>query len=544
MSSNGKIANLKIWVKMVCAIGGMLLLGLALMVGWASYQQRNMATNLARNLAASVHETTMANLLFMKVTKTIKKRAILYDQVQKSDAVRELHVIRGEPVIHEMGDGDESAMHPDGLEQRVLKEGQPVFEEQDDPKEGHILRAVFPATAFKNYLGRDCMECHLEAKEGMILGAVSMKIRLETVDSSVQQAQIALTLAALIITLPLLGFIYYFVRRTVSKPLMSMTSQLETISHGEGDLTQRLPVAGHDEIGLASEAFNHMMDKLQRLIASINLTAAKVGEAARDLQKTSEHISTSSIEQMDKSMSTASAIEQMTNSIASVADACGTVESLSCDSRQHTEAGAKTLTELQASLQQVAQSVSEIASTVATFVVKTASISKITQQVKDIADQTNLLALNAAIEAARAGEQGRGFAVVADEVRKLAEKSAKSASEINTITQALDAESGQVNGAVDHGTEVLKVSLETMANVANILTNASKSVIECAEGMGGIRTATTEQNATSTMVANTVESIAGLARENTAAIKEMTEATRQLNSLASSLQAEMSKFKV
>ena len=539
-----RLRDLKIWVRLVGAIGALLLIAWGIMVAWSAYEQRNMAMHQAKDLASSVHQITMANLLFMKVTKTIKRRKLFYEQVRQSEALRDLKVLRGEKVIHEMGDGDETAMNPDELEKQVLADGKIAFQDVEHPEYGHVLRAVFPAVASKNYLGKDCMECHEDAKEGDILGAVSMKIVLTQVDDAVAQAEMKLILAALLITLPLLGFIFVFVRSTVTRPLETMTQQLQSISQGEGDLTQRLPVRGQDEIGQASVAFNNMMEKLRTLIMRVNQTAVQVVDSSHRLRDTSEKIARGSMAQTEKSLSSAAAIEEMAGSISSVANSCGEVEQLSHESQKHTEEGTRNMNDLQNRIQQVESAVSQIAATVENFVEHSASISRMTQQVKDIADQTNMLALNAAIEAARAGEHGRGFAVVADEVRKLAEKSSQSANEIDMITRALDKESEEVTAAIGSGLDVLKSTHDSMLGVVAILDDAANAVGSVATGMAHIRNATGEQSATSSMVASSVEAIAQLARENTGMIEGMTGATRQLSSLAEDLRTEMSRFRV
>jgi len=543
LSALEPLYDVRIWVRLVVTIWAMLFVAWAAVIYWASSEQERIALEQAHDLAASTHQITMANLLFMKKTRTIKKRAIYFDQVRQSEAIKDLRVVRGEPVTYQFGDGDETESSHDPDDEQVLATGKPIFAVQDDPTHGKVLKAVFPAISTTNYLGHDCLECHDEHPEGTVLGAVSMKISLAKTDATVSEARLKLIGVALAASLPLLGFIYLFITRFVTRPLDSMTRNLEDIAAGDGDLTRRLPVRGSDEIGLAGRAFNNMMDKLHRLIVDVRTTAEEVAASTHHLGSTSEQIAARSTTQSDRSTDAATAMEQMTASIASVAGNTDQVEKLSERSRMRTDQGMVELTGLGHRMREVEEAVSRIASTVSTFVGSTASISTMTRQVRDIADQTNLLALNAAIEAARAGEQGRGFAVVASEVRKLAEMSAGSARQIDAITGSLGTESEQVTEAIERGLVVLRATQAALDNVAGVLNDASGAVREVAQGMNEIRDATDEQSQVSNMVAENVESIATLAKENTSMIAAMNDAVRQLAALAGRLQADMGRFR-
>ena len=189
-------------------------------------------------------------------------------------------------------------------------------------------------------------------------------------------------------------------------------------------------------------------------------------------------------------------------------------------------------------------SVEGIAASVAKFVHSAEAITQITSHVKDIAEQTNLLALNAAIEAARAGEQGRGFAVVADEVRKLAEKSAQSASQIDQITITLGEQSVSVGKTVERGQQSLQSSQDMLENVAMALGEASHSVNQTTRGVENIAQAVNEQKAASNEIAHNVEKIAQMTEENMAAIEKNSIAADRLQQLSATLSDMVGRFKV
>jgi methyl-accepting chemotaxis protein len=208
-----------------------------------------------------------------------------------------------------------------------------------------------------------------------------------------------------------------------------------------------------------------------------------------------------------------------------------------------THQGNESVSELMGEIDMVESAVREIAGSVTEFVHSTTVITTMTRQVKDIAEQTNLLALNAAIEAARAGEQGRGFAVVADEVRKLAEKSAQSASQIDAVTQALAKQSATVEVSIENGLKHLSSSMDALENVAIVLSEAGGSVGEVSSELSSIVAAIEEQRAASREVSVNVEAMAEMAEESARSNEQAVSGARNLEHLADDLLALVGSFK-
>jgi len=364
--------------------------------------------------------------------------------------------------------------------------------------------------------------------------AIEHRVR-ETFITSVALAVAAILLGA--------GFVLGIIQ-AIKLSLNHLMRSMSALASGAGDLTQRLPVSSRDEIGQTSSAFNQFMERLQGIVGEVKSNAGAVADAAVALSSTMNQVATGSQQQSESASATAAAVEEMTVSVASVADSSEEVRQLSNDSMTHTQRGNESLAELVTEMGQMKTTVEGIASSVNTFVRHTQTITNMTQQVKDIAEQTNLLALNAAIEAARAGEQGRGFAVVADEVRKLAEKSSQSANEIDAVTQTLGQQSTVVESSIQQGLQLLQSSHAFMENVSLVLTEANEAVNRANQGVDDITASVNEQKSASNDIARNIETIAQMAEENSASIGGAFDSAHQLKELAANLQNLVGRFQV
>lgn len=310
-----------------------------------------------------------------------------------------------------------------------------------------------------------------------------------------------------------------------------------------GDLVFVVNTRPGDNTSLLA-AIGVMQKQLRDMVTEIRATSNQLSQTVAHFSGMTSEIDTSNAAQNEAAVSTAAAVEQMSASIRSVADSAAEVDRQCTTGLERSQEGNESLSRMIGEISRVEDSVSDIASTATVFIDSTRAITAMTREVRDIADQTNLLALNAAIEAARAGEQGRGFAVVADEVRKLAEKSAAAASEIDKVTRSLSEKSGHVEDAIGHGKASLLSSQEHLENVAEVLGMAKSEVASTHKGMSEISTAVQEQTVAVNEIARNIERIAQMAEENCVAVRHVGEEGRRLEGLAANLSHIAGRFNV
>lgn len=338
-----------------------------------------------------------------------------------------------------------------------------------------------------------------------------------------------------------LGFVFW-INNGITKNIAALKQTMSAMANG--DLSQSFEVTQHDEIGTMGESLNQTIHQLRKIIQSVKDVANGLANISNQMATVSESILSRGGQRNTRIISISAAMEEMRASVASISNGASEVASASELTRTVANEGHDAMVRNVESVEAMLQSVERSRTVIGDLSESVKRISEIAKVIDDIAGQTNLLALNAAIEAARAGEQGRGFAVVADEVRKLAERTGASTKDIanmvSTITQNTVTAVKSMEGVKSQVAENATLGESTKSILDNIVTAANK-VTDLASH---IAQATSEQLTVTSDTAKGMEEISMLTQSNQVSVREMAQAATQLRDNSSELQRLVGQFRV
>jgi len=333
----------------------------------------------------------------------------------------------------------------------------------------------------------------------------------------------------------------FLLSRSIAGRLQQVVEVARDIAQGR--LDSRIERAGRDEIGVLLDAFATMQERLREMIGQIRAGAGQLVEAAQNISSVSTQLSVSTQEQSQAASSMAATVEELTVSINHVADNANEAHGLSSDSGRQSAEGGAVIQETLASMQRIADTVQGAAVQIAELGQHSDQISSIVNVIKEIADQTNLLALNAAIEAARAGEQGRGFAVVADEVRLLAQRTANSTQEITEMIKKIQQGTRSAVSNMEIGVQQVSSGVEQASQAGDAIVTIRQASASVVGVVDQISLALREQTVASQDVARNVERIAQMSMENSEAVADTSRTAQGLQQLALSLEKQVASFR-
>ncbi|MDE1236707.1 methyl-accepting chemotaxis protein [Vibrio aestuarianus] len=339
-------------------------------------------------------------------------------------------------------------------------------------------------------------------------------------------------------------FMGIFLANSIANPIKQIAQRFTDLGKGDGDLSQRIEVKGNDEIAQLSTGFNGFIEKIHQSMKEVASTSSALQSAAESVSEKSNRTHNNSQEQRDQTIQVVAAINQMGATISEIASNAATAAETANQASGNTDEGRAVVNKAKDAISRLAADIENTGKVVEQLASTTQDIGSILDVIRDISDQTNLLALNAAIEAARAGEQGRGFAVVADEVRNLASRTASSTDEIQKMINQLQNDAKDAVTAMASGKVVTQEGVSASDEAVNVLVNISDRIHDISDRNTQVATATEEQSTVVHTINQNIEEINSINEVTTSTAEELAEASQELRDLSGRLDKMVGSFKL
>ncbi|ANA39775.1 chemotaxis protein [Geobacter anodireducens] len=539
------LANMRVGTKLVTAFGAVA--AIAAVVGFIGSVEIRKIQNDDRKLYEMItmpmHDLTEMSVAFQRVRINLRDAVEATDPAARADYLETIRKLR-----------EAISVHQDGFEKTILTEdGRKLFNDYKEARKvygGYIdnimeLNSAKKMTEAKALLHGDARKAALHYQEllSKLVDAKQAQAKL-TAESNEHVAATAFTVMAVLSAVGVILAIGLglLISRMITTPLSRAVDVANRLA--DGDLTVDVGATSTDETGRLLTAMQHMVQSLREMVTQTATISAGIASASSQLHATSEQIATGTEEVASQAGTVATASEEMSATSQDIATNChaaaGSAEQVAATTRQGFDVVRHTVEGIRSRGEGTRQN----AQLVASLGERSEQIGDIVGTIEDIADQTNLLALNAAIEAARAGEQGRGFAVVADEVRALAERTTRATKEIGEMIRAIQQETKTAIVSMEEGVRGTEQGALEAARLETALRQILDQVNEVSMQVGQIATAAEEQTATTGEVTGNIQQITEVVHQTAQGAEETADAAAQLARQAQDLQTPMGRFRL
>jgi len=526
--------NCSIQTKILLSIASVILIILGFSTWYTAKNEKTMVQQLVREKASDIAKTYFDGINTMMLTGTMQQSETLRQKALSHDDINEVRLIRAKGISDFYGVGSDSQKIIDELDQQAIN-GDKVTHYGENER-GRVVTIIEPIFASSDFRGTNCLNCHL-VDEGTVLGAVRVSYSLANLDASIEKALLLVSIINTVLFILGMLLVTLLMRKIVVNPLAGIRDTMGKVEKNS-DLGLRLPVTRGDEIGQLSSAFNSMLSNFSSSLGQVSQTSSQLDVATNKISGIAQQTMSAAIQQHSETESVINAITELESSVQEVRDGANDAANASIKADKVAENGANTTKNAIDGIYGLVNEIEKASKVIVRLDEKSNGVGTVLDVIKGLAEQTNLLALNAAIEAARAGEQGRGFAVVADEVRTLATRSHEATEEIENIVDQLQKEAKdavsvmntakesaeqrrqQVQSA-DEGLNLIADRVahirdlnSTMASVADNQSNVAKHVSQSVDNINSL-----------------AERTSGDAEQTNVASEELVELTKQLTDL-------------
>ncbi|MBF0674253.1 methyl-accepting chemotaxis protein [Pseudomonas sp.] len=520
----------------------LLVLSLLMLVSllYAASTEKRLVLQVVEQQTKDAADSYFDSINTMMLTGTMAQRSVLRDKILARPGVVDARIIRDEEITRVFGPGYDHQAPADAMDRRALA-GESVIDVRENAN-GRLLTVINPIIAQKDYRGTDCLACH-QVREDAVVGAVRISYDLSKLDAEVDRNILISALIQLVLLVAGVVIMGYTVRRVIISRITAMRHTMEHMARDE-DLSLAVKVQAQDEIGAMGHAFNEMIGKFRQSLGAVAGVTDKLGNASQRVSRVAEKTLSAVMEQRTETDMVASAMNEMSATVQEVAKNASQTATASRSADDETRAGVQVADDALKGIEILIREIEEAAGVIQRVENDSAKIGMVVGVINGIAEQTNLLALNAAIEAARAGEQGRGFAVVADEVRTLASRTQQSTEEIQAMIEQLQGGVRNAVNAMEGAQSQARSGADFVARAADSLSAIANEVTLINDMNAQVATAAEEQSAVAEEINRNIISISQSADTTSTEATQNSQISEELVRLAAELNRLVARFKL